>query len=111
MPRAPKICSAPRCPNLQPCPNPDHTPAPWAGSRRSERTISGSAQQKRAARIMRKHERVCHVCGKPMADEVDHVVPVGEGGADTDDNLRPIHSVPCHKRKTATEAARARRRT
>ena len=91
MPRAPKVCSQHGCPNLGPCP--EHTPKPWATSRRSERTISGSAQQKRAARIMRQYERRCHVCHQPMADEVDHVVPLAEGGADTDDNLRPVHSL------------------
>lgn len=106
MPRAPKICSSPGCPNTQPCP--DHTRTPWAGSTRRERTISGSAQQKRAARIMRQHGRICHICGLPMADEVDHVIPLAEGGADTDDNLRPIHSKPCHQQKTAAEARRAR---
>lgn len=108
MTRAPKICSQHGCPNLQPCP--DHAPKPWATSTRRTRTISGSAQQKRAARIMRRYQRVCHVCGKPMADEVDHVIALSEGGADTDDNLRPIHSKPCHERKTQAEAQRARSR-
>jgi 5-methylcytosine-specific restriction endonuclease McrA len=108
VPRAPKTCSNPHCPNQQPCPNPDHTPRPWAGSKRSTRTLSGSAQQRRAARVMREHERTCHVCGKPMADEVDHVVPLAEGGADDETNLRPIHSIPCHQAKTLAEARRAR---
>lgn len=106
MTRAAKICAHPWCPNVQPCP--DHAPKPWASSIRRERTISGSRQQKRAARVMREHDRTCHVCGRPMADEVDHVVPLSEGGADDESNLRPIHSVPCHRDKTLTEAQRAR---
>lgn len=67
-------------------------------------------QQKRAARIMRAHERRCHVCGLPMADEVDHVVSLAEGGADTDANLRPIH-LDCHRLKTQAESLRARTKT
>lgn len=43
-----------------------------------------------------------------MADEVDHVVPLAEGGADNDSNLRPIHARPCHAEKTQAEAQRAR---
>lgn len=108
MTRAAKICSEHGCPNLQPCA--EHAPKPWESSRRSERTISGSAQQKRAARIMRRYERTCHVCGQPMADEVDHVIPLSESGPDTDENLRPIHSRPCHENKTRAEAQRARER-
>lgn len=106
MARAAKICSAHRCPNTLPCA--DHETKPWATSQRNTRTISGSRQQKRAARIMRQHDRVCHVCEQPMADQVDHVIPLVEGGADTDENLRPIHSIPCHRDKTQREAARGR---
>lgn len=106
-----KICShvdaAGVCPNLQPCPV--HTRKPWAESRRSERTVSGSRQQKRARFVMLRDDGVCHVCGQAGADEVDHVVPIAEGGEDAVENLAPIHSRPCHERKTQAEAARARR--
>ena len=109
MPRAPKICSVIDCPNRQPCPTPGHAVKAWETSRRSERSLlSGSAQARRAERVMLQHGRVCHVCGLPMADEVDHVVPLAEGGADDESNLRPIHSVPCHREKTRAEAQRAR---
>ena len=37
-----------------------------------------------------------------IADEVDHVVPLSEGGADTDENLQAINA-ECHKRKSAAE--------
>lgn len=107
--RAPKVC--PHCPNLQPCPV--HTRKPWQGSRRRELTDSryrGAKGVRRAERVLRRYDRVCHVCGDPMADEVDHVVPLAEGGPDDESNLRPIHSVPCHRDKTAEEARRARNR-
>jgi 5-methylcytosine-specific restriction enzyme A len=53
---------------------------------------------------------MCHVCGQPGADEVDHVIPLARGGADTIANMRPIHAEPCHREKTAREAAVGRRR-
>lgn len=59
---------------------------------------------------MVEHEGKCHVCGHHGADEVDHVIPLSEGGSDDKDNRRPIHSTPCHRDKTAREAARARHR-
>lgn len=104
MSRASKLC--PKCPNLQPCP--DHPKQAWAGSTRSERTISGSRQQRRAKAVMHLHDGICHVCNRPGANEVDHVIPLAEGGADDMDNLRPIHARPCHAEKTQAEARRAR---
>ena len=38
-----------------------------------------------------------------MADEVDHIVPLSQGGTDEDTNLRAIHH-DCHKVKTQREA-------
>ena len=35
---------------------------------------------------------VCHLCGKPGADTIDHVIPVALGGDQWDPtNLRPAH--------------------
>lgn len=59
-------------------------------------------------RILDRDMRICHVCHQPGADQVDHVIPVAEGGTDSDLNLAAIHGEPCHRRKTAAEAARAR---
>lgn len=60
---------------------------------------------------MRDHDRICHVCGKPNADQVDHILAIALGGARTDRaNLAPIHAEPCHRLKTARELAELRRR-
>ena len=53
--------------------------------------MSGSARQKRNAKILAASD-VCHICGHPGADAVDHVVPLARGGSDIDPlNLRPAH--------------------
>lgn len=107
MARAAKVCSSPGCAELQPCA--EHQRKPWEGSTRRQRTISGSRQQKRAKRILTLHQRRCHICGLPGATEADHVIPLAEGGADDETNLRPAHPW-CHRKKSSTEAARGRAR-
>ena len=48
----------------------------------------------------------CSASGRVrIAHEVDHVVPVWEGGGDERTNLQAINR-DCHARKTAAEAAR-----
>ncbi len=47
------------------------------------------------------------MCGKPGADQADHVIARAEGGADDESNMAPIHKRPCHQAKSAAEAARA----
>ena len=55
-------------------------------------------------KVLRKSE-LCHVCRRPGADEVDHVVPRAAGGSHELSNLAPIHKEPCHRLKTAKESA------
>ena len=90
---------------------PDHQPKPWESSTRSEKVkLSGSAQQARRVRVIDKYLGCCHVCGKVFAPadlEVDHRIPLSEGGEDTEANCAPICK-PCHRSKTAAEAARAK---
>lgn len=84
-----------------------HEPKPWAGSTRRSRTVSGWEQQRRAARVIARDRGTCHVCGQAGAEEVDHVVPLSQGGADHESNLAAIH-VACHREKTQAEARAAR---
>lgn len=89
-----------------------HKPKPWATSRRRDKVkLSGSAEQARRKRVLERFLFCCHVCGKVGTDhtmDADHVVSLGEGGADDELNMAPICRVPCHRNKTAAESIRAR---
>lgn len=55
----------------------------------------GRPEQRRNKRILAASD-VCHLCGHPGADAVDHVEPLALGGTDDLSNLRPAHhTVPC----------------
>lgn len=63
-----------------------------------------------ARQVMKAHNGICHVCGLPGANEVDHVIPVSQNGSHDPSNLAPIHSKPCHEAKTKAETDAGRRR-
>lgn len=59
---------------------------------------------------------LCHICSGKIATgeawELEHVIPLAQGGDDEAHNLRPAH-FKCHKAKTAADAgntAKAKRR-
>lgn len=107
MGKASKICPTIGCTNLLPCA--EHERKPWAGSTHNRnRTISGSKEQARSRKILMRDRYVCHVCGGFGANQADHVIPLAEGGQDDESNLAAIHAEPCHRAKTAREAARGR---
>ncbi len=114
MPTAPTgPCGTPGCPEVRPCPT--HPPAkPWAASKARRQATGaitgGRALTNRNRKILKRHRYICHVCGEDFADQVDHVVPLAEGGTDDDSNLRPIHSTPCHAAKSKAERIRGQRR-
>lgn len=85
-----------------------HKPKPWGTSRRRDRrTVSGWEEQRRARRILARFMGCCHICGRPGATEVDHIVSLAYGGGDDEANLAPVH-VDCHRDKTQAESRRAR---
>ena len=64
--------------------------------------------ERKARRILRRDAYVCYVCRQYGADQVDHIVPVSQGGTDAEDNLAAIHDDPCHRVKTSREAHAAK---
>jgi 5-methylcytosine-specific restriction protein A len=79
-----------------------------------------TVERTRGGKWMRTRERIlraanglcqCDECkalpAPRLAHEVDHTVPLVDGGADADHNLQALNS-DCHAMKTAAEAARRR---
>lgn len=75
----------------------------WQGSTRSGRLPTNWRTEIRPT-VFATYGTSCHVCGRPGADEVDHLNP---GDDHSLANLRPIHRQPCHARKSASEGGRA----
>jgi 5-methylcytosine-specific restriction protein A len=78
-----------------------------------KRPLSGSMRQKRNERIKLRDQYTCRMCGKlRLANEleVDHRIPLCEGGTEDDSNLQSLCADPCHRKKTAQESARGVRR-
>lgn len=77
----------------------------WEGSTRRARLPKSWHAQR--ARILRDHGRICHLCGGPGADAVDHV---RAGDDHSDANLRPVHdkvAPHCHRAKSSSEGGQA----
>lgn len=75
-----------------------------------------SLSTKVRAALFLEHKGQCHICGglihPGQAWEVEHVIPLAQGGDDEPQNMRPAHA-KCHRVKTADDAAntaRAKRR-
>lgn len=75
--------------------------------------IAGSSWMATRRRILLRDGYTCQCCGIVRSDhEIDHVVPLEQGGSNNDDNLQALCGGPdgCHARKSAGEAkARAGR--
>lgn len=57
--------------------------------------------------VMLRDKTICHICGEPGSDQIDHITPLSMGGSNLPYNLAPIHSrvAPhCHRKKTAEQA-------
>lgn len=66
----------------------------------------GRAGQADRARVMRRDSGLCQSCKErgvlTAADEVDHTIPLEQGGADSDGNKRALCKA-CHAAKTARD--------
>lgn len=78
---------------------------------RRRRTVATSDERwRRLRKAVLRAEPLCRACKVELAVEVDHIVPVAEGGAELDrDNVQPL-CADCHERKTRAEAKRGKRR-
>jgi len=94
-------CPAPRCPNLEPCP--EHARRAWQTSTRAARL---PANWRKLTRIVKaRAHATCERCGRPAPDgECDHVQ---RGDDHRLDNLQWLCRT-CHRTKTLAEARQAR---
>lgn len=79
---------------------------------RSRGPRSTGVPAKLRRRVMARDQATCQVAGPgctTVARDVDHIIPVFEGGTDALANLRAICPA-CHAAKTQAEAQRARAR-
>lgn len=80
----------------------------WNTARRNQRLGTTHAQQHALIRLVHLRDAGrCHMCGRYGATEVDHIVPIFEGGANNPLNMAMIHATPCHQDKTRAETLRA----
>ena len=81
----------------------------------SEKRMAGRRLQDRRLRVWVKSDGRCARCGKvtgyPLGFELDHVVPLHQGGEDIEANCQVLCAGPagCHRAKTAEDAGRASR--
>jgi len=47
-------------------------------------------------------EPICKICGRKASTQVDHIIPLSQGGTDERDNLQGICD-NCHEEKTAKD--------
>ena len=113
-----KPCSAPGCQALvrgaRYCDKHEHLAAAWATSKRADRTgMTGRPWRRQRDQILSRDGYLCQCqeCrdkGRLMvASEVDHIIPVSQGGSDDPENLCAI-AAECHRKKTQKESRMAR---
>jgi RNA-directed DNA polymerase len=62
----------------------------------------------REEKLLKRQKGKCNICHKEFQHndmwEIDHIIPRGQGGKDTYDNLQLVHA-HCHKAKTRTDGS------
>lgn len=98
-----KLCSEPRCPNVQPC-SLHPKQGGWSGKDWNRTNPNagayGSDWRKLRAAVLKAHPR-CVLCGA-TATTVDHIQPLSRGGTHARSNLRSLCE-PCHRTVTASD--------
>ena len=76
---------------------------PWQRNDLSPKRLSGRALQTRNDRVKLRDKWTCRHCGTITTElEIDHRVPLSEGGAESDENCQSL-CIPCHEAKTKRE--------
>jgi len=79
---------------------------PWThdeDSRRKDAEVYGGKEWQRVRKAaLRRAGGKCEKCSSSLRLQVDHVIPVSQGGGNEPGNVQVLCEV-CHKRKTATE--------
>ncbi len=91
----------------------DHQREAWRKKPVATKRVTGRRLQAMRAALFRDNP-LCVECTKlgrvTLATQRDHIVSLGEGGADDADNVQGLCE-PCHEGKSLAEALRARRRS
>jgi 5-methylcytosine-specific restriction protein A len=100
----------PGCRNQSPCPR--HSAGGFLLSQRGAPAKRGyDAVWKKARLVILMRDTVCQICKREPSTQVDHKIPLREGGARLDPlNLQGLCG-SCHSRKTACEDSNFSRRT
>lgn len=89
-----------------------HPKPQWSKPATATKRITGRKLQAMRADLFAR-DPLCAECKRQgrvtLATQRDHIKPLAEGGADTDDNVQGL-CAPCHDAKSKTEAARGVRR-
>ncbi|MBI0362036.1 HNH endonuclease [Burkholderia oklahomensis] len=65
--------------------------------------LRGEEGVKQRQRIRIRDKHICQRCGIAVrTGEVDHIIPLEQGGTNEDENLHLL-CIDCHKKKTATD--------
>ena len=113
-----RLCLEPRCPNVATANGrceehrKQHGRERSARRRTGERTARASRSTTRpsganAREVVLTRDPICKVCDNALSEQVDHIEPLSQGGAEYAlTNLRGI-CVPCHATTSARESIAA----
>jgi hypothetical protein len=65
--------------------------------------INGTTLVNKKRSLYQKQKGLCAACRIGEASELDHIVPIAQGGTDEDSNLHLL-CTPCHRTKTAIQS-------
>ncbi len=113
--RAPSPCSNPGCGKLASqhgrCGDHPH-PHRWGPRRPQARErygVSPGQYKRLQAQVWRRDQGTCYLCHGPAA-EIDHVMPIAEGGAPASTQNLAAICRDCHASKSRREVARSNKR-